>query len=358
MAEVSGFVDAYRIWYRFPEEYLGKQLGNTFLCVAIIAAMKNGEPIEVDDTYSISPKLMRGLKRIQEIFHAWYPWLNKVSITARCEECDDDSPNRVGSFFSGGVDGMYTLFTNSDDITDLVFVRGVDMWFENISLFEEVIEKNREFAKHVGKRLVIIETNAREWAYSHKLSWANHFMGGGLSSLTHVLNLKRSYIAASQTYTNPYPDGSHPVTDPMWSTERSEIIYDSGIHRTEKVKRIAKEPQALDILRVCFQNQTYNCGECEKCLRTMMALHLIGCPSPTLPPMDQDALKRFSKLRLHDASDHDFSGELLNLAIETDNKNIQQLIAKMKRREKWIRHIVNADKKYFFGLAKKMWCRG
>jgi hypothetical protein len=49
--------------------------------------------------------------------------------------------------------------------------------------------------------------------------------------------------------------------------------------RLEKViSQIAQSPLALEHLRVCFANEkgAYNCGRCDKCLRTMINLFVAG----------------------------------------------------------------------------------
>jgi hypothetical protein len=48
--------------------------------------------------------------------------------------------------------------------------------------------------------------------------------------------------------------------------------------RIDKVLAIARNETALKHLRVCWQNPhgAYNCGRCEKCMRTMVALKLAG----------------------------------------------------------------------------------
>ena len=46
----------------------------------------------------------------------------------------------------------------------------------------------------------------------------------------------------------------------------------------DKVKRLATEPLALKYLRVCWgrEDGMYNCCRCEKCIRTMTSLAILG----------------------------------------------------------------------------------
>jgi hypothetical protein len=90
----------------------------------------------------------------------------------------------------------------------------------------------------------------------------------------------RAYIPATQDYANMYPTGSHPLLDPMWSTESVRIINDGAeATRIQKVQwKIACSDVALRHLRVCWENRDskYNCGRCEKCIRTMVNLEIAG----------------------------------------------------------------------------------
>ena len=52
-------------------------------------------------------------------------------------------------------------------------------------------------------------------------------------------------------------------------------IHDGAeARRCDKLRRLAESAPALKGLRVCWQDAGFNCGRCEKCLRTMIALHL------------------------------------------------------------------------------------
>jgi hypothetical protein len=87
------------------------------------------------------------------------------------------------------------------------------------------------------------------------------------------------FIAASRSYADLIPLGSHPLLDPLWSTETTEFVHDGcEATRIEKAAVIASDDIALKHLRVCWENRggAYNCGRCEKCLRTMACLRTLG----------------------------------------------------------------------------------
>jgi hypothetical protein len=83
--------------------------------------------------------------------------------------------------------------------------------------------------------------------------------------------------------------GTSLALDGHWSTESVRFVHDGAeASRLNKVIwQIAQSPIALEHLRVCYKNEdgAYNCGKCEKCLRTMTNLYIAGVleKSETLP---------------------------------------------------------------------------
>lgn len=78
---------------------------------------------------------------------------------------------------------------------------------------------------------------------------------------------------------NPY--GSHPMIDSNYSSSDLRIKHDRPLSRFEKTRMISDWDSALENVRVCNKTTLYesgqlNCSECEKCLRTMMALLACG----------------------------------------------------------------------------------
>ena len=82
--------------------------------------------------------------------------------------------------------------------------------------------------------------------------------------------------------------GLRPILDPLWSTEALSFSHDGcEAQRIDKIRFICNQNERaiLENLRVCTTSELgyqYNCGKCEKCLRTMIGLHICGglelCP--------------------------------------------------------------------------------
>jgi hypothetical protein len=115
--------------------------------------------------------------------------------------------------------------------------------------------------------------------------------------------------------------------DPLWSTETLEFVHD-GINtsRSKKViDTICKSDLALQHLRVCWKNyfNKYNCARCEKCLRTMIALH-IGTGAVSFPTFQKTLkIKTIRRMKLSSATAITFARENLALIPQTNTFNRQ-----------------------------------
>jgi hypothetical protein len=250
-----------------------------FLAATLLPAMKVGQPLRI--VGRISPKLLRSAQEIQEIFSKWYPEFKKIQVEAEPAKSDKvDQGQEVGCFFSGGVDSFYTLLKHKKEITKLILIHGFDMPLDNHALRARVSEEIRRVSAELKKPLIEVETNLRDFSDQY-VDWEQHFHGTVLASVALLLSpqFKKIYIPSSFSYHRLDPWGSHVLVDPLWSIECMEIEHDGcEVSRPEKVARIAQVDIALRSLRVCWRNpdNAYNCGLCEKCLRTMVSLQAAG----------------------------------------------------------------------------------
>ena len=127
--------------------------------------------------------------------------------------------------------------------------------------------------------IILAKTNMTE--FTELYTPYHHIFGSALSGIGHLLSggLKTVYISAHLTYKNLIEAGSHALVDPLWSSESLQVIHEGeAATRLEKVRLLAQDEVALQTLRVCWRNvgEVYNCGTCEKCLRTMVALQAVG----------------------------------------------------------------------------------
>lgn len=358
--ELSASVDGYRLWYRFPVKFKPASPGNAFLVATLLPAMARGETLEIDSRFPVCPLLLRRLETVQEVFVAWAAAMrvpfNRVAIRAQTS-LQEPTSQEIGSFFSGGVDGTFTLLRHLEEVTSLIFVKGIDMQLTNDGLYDEVWQANVDFAKTVGRPIVPVASNIRFFARAHACPWPA-CMGAGLASIAHALGLRQALIASGDYYADLVPYGSHPLTDPLWSSSSLEVIHDgSGTQRIEKLRRIAEFAPALKVLRVCWQDKAFNCGKCEKCLRAMVQLRVLGIDAPTFAPLTD--LTNVRKLYLWEDAELAFVRESLALASQGSDAPLQQALRACVRRNEMRRLLRRTDELLLGGRVSKMrrWLR-
>jgi len=282
---------------------------DAFLALGLLPAMALGVPLRVPG--QVSPRLLAGVRRIQQVLRLWIEGGRIVEVEAKPGAEPAQSEGRVGAFFSGGVDSFYTALTRRERITDLIFVHGLDIPLAgNEGLRRAAATMAREVASELGMHLIEAEVDVRSFSDRY-LDW-KYFNGSALAAIALLLQrrLKEVLLPATMSYALLYPETPHPAVDPHWSTESLEF-QSSGTEtrRSEKVAFLANNALAMRNLRVCYQNRegAYNCGECGKCLRTMISLQAAGALGrcETLPH-DLD-LGRVRRMWLSDTSHRVFA---------------------------------------------------
>ncbi len=285
MVTVAG--TSHDIWYRVR----GGQVADgaeTLLAATLVPAMRVGGGLHIEG--AVSARLLHTVPRIQEIFHAWYPMLTQIPVRVSPRPPGPSvTPRGVACFFSGGVDSFYTFLKARDEITTMIFVHGFDIRLDRVALRDKVAGAVRDIAAKLHRPLIEVETNLRDFSNRYA-RWAPEYFGAALASVGLLLSpqFRRIYIPGSVTYAELLPWGSHPMVDTLWRTEETELVHDGcEATRVQKVAFVAGHEVALQSLRVCWENRNgaYNCGRCEKCLRTMISLRAVGALDrcPTFP---------------------------------------------------------------------------
>jgi hypothetical protein len=265
------------VWYRASQGLLADGT-EPFLSALLLPAMKLGASLHVPG--SASSGLLSRLPIVQDIFHNWCPELHRVPVdVAPTDVRHMKTGSGIGTFFSGGVDSFYSFFRHRGEITHLIFIKGFDIFLDNLPLLRTVAHAVRRIAEELGVPLIEVETNLRSFADRH-VSWT-FYHGAALASVAHLLSpqFRKIYLPSSHSYSQLFPWGSHPLLDPLWSTDTLDIIHDgSEASRVEKVQYLSEHEVVLKHLRVCWENLqgAYNCSQCEKCLRTMVSLRIAG----------------------------------------------------------------------------------
>ncbi len=323
--ELSALVDEQRVYLRVPARFALHDSYTFFLAVCLLEAMVDKKSITLEEPACLPEPLLNRIGMLQAVYASWNRNLAVIPIGAR--SCQKEPEHHfIGAYYSGGVDSNYTVVTHREELTHLIILNCFD-YDNSDESWSARIEAFAGFASSVGKTLIPVETNARVWLRERQISW-EFAHGLILASLGGVLGMKRLYIPSSHTYDELFPWGSHPLTDPMWSTASTEIIHDRAAPRTEKTREVVAAGMGDD-LRVCWKDTSTNCGECAKCVRTMTAVYLLGQKLRSLPELTD--LRLLDALYPTDVNSASQLKELVQLAAEVGNKPVERRLARLMR---------------------------
>lgn len=325
---LAALVDGERLWFRFPRELQIEPRADVFVPAAMFEAMVRNVPIVVGKGARISSRLSTSLASLQAIFHCWNPDLHVVPIEAQTNGAPQHLRGAV-CCFSGGVDSTYSFARNRDEVTHLLVVQGFDNWRSEHDWRQSVEARNR-LAAAEGVQLIAVETNVRAFIDRRRIYWGL-VLGSVLGGISTALAPRRFIIPSSWTFSDLHPYGSHPITDPLWSTEATEVVHDGAdTPRSRKIEFIAGRQSLLDQLQVCWKSTAHNCGGCPKCVRTSAVLHLIGRTSASLPPGKFPSDLRH--LAVDGVSTLPYVNDLISFSAARGARDMQRRLESIRRR--------------------------
>ncbi|TKB45474.1 hypothetical protein [Thalassotalea mangrovi] len=351
---LTGQCNDFELYFQCPDAIKPRLCADPFITASLLSAMYLNEDIVIDDDWLVSPKLLQNLDKIQDIFTRWEKYLgyklHKVAIRGGILQEAETHFDKVVSFFSGGVDGSHTFLTNKDDIDALLFVKGIDMQLDNDELFAQASAANQQYLQKYNKPLLNIVSNVRFLGHHFGVKWGA-CCGGGLSSIALAAGVKKCLIASGSSYDYIYPSGTNYISDHLWSNAGTKIVHDGAqTSRLDKIRLLAQDKDSLNILRVCWHDDGYNCGKCEKCLRTMASLRALGLRVDTFPELTDDlALQQLAKVRLYDIHDYQFLLENIEQAQRIDDQVLLKALRKIQTDFERRRLLREIDKALFNG---------
>lgn len=272
---------------------------DAFLLACAVPALHYGEKrVFVDGT--ICAELKNNLRVAVGILKEWYEDMRKFPgfvLDSRKTGTKPEIPEsrQSGFFFSGGIDSFATLYSNRLAyhpehpmyIRDGILVYGLEQ--DDPERFGYLYASLKKVAEQIGITLIPVYTNLyfvyraedslNQWHF-----WTDRFMGAALASVAHAFSkrMATAYIPSGVHVSRLFPHGSHPILDPLFSSCSLKINHDGFTRgRLDKTRLIAGHEVALKNLRVCnrvnlYQENSLNCGRCEKCVRTMIALTTVN----------------------------------------------------------------------------------
>jgi hypothetical protein len=250
--------------------------GDAAFAAWLIPAMRAGTTLTLEQP--VSAALLATRPQIQDLLRSFDPRLKAVDVQAPAGQAPaPPAGRRLAAFYSGGVDSLYTLLENREAIDALVWIDAFDHPPAECDGPARALAA--EAARAFGKQLVVVRSDHTTKPEITRQFWLNH--GGLLAAVAHVLAGGFSRVLVSSSHAAPvrFPWGSRPDLDPLWGGGVVEIVH-WGAHATRfaKVERVASDPDVLRLLRVCpgRSEPPWNCGRCEKCVRTQASLAICG----------------------------------------------------------------------------------
>jgi hypothetical protein len=285
------------LWYSMDakyEKYLTVEKLDAFLIGALLLGMKHGEDIIVDGT--VSEKLFYNLSSYYiKILSIMIPNMHEVKIIPQDLDGKGTHACRgaVGTGFSAGIDSLCTFiqYTRHDTpphyrITHLVFnnigSHGSDLEKAK-KLFKSRYTVVKDFATEVGVDIIMIDSNLHALL---QMSMPMTHVPRNISSVLLLQGLFGKYIYSADhrfedwfLYQKIDTRFLDPATVHLLSTETLECVS-SGCQysRPEKTAIISDYPTCYKYLNVCIhpREDGRNCSRCEKCLRTLFTLEMLG----------------------------------------------------------------------------------
>lgn len=267
---------------------LAADQGDSCLALSLLPAMLAGRRLDVERP--VSRRLLDACPVLQRVFRRFFEWraqwrgerkgqsISEIEVVAPLRTSGSPRPG-VGLFFTGGLDSLATLIERRDEVTHLVYVEGYDIAAGNEHVTSRTLEALDATARAFDKELVVVRSDLRRLGRQLPVWELYHGPALAAAGLLLAQTVGRLYLSATKSVENLRPLGSHPVLDPLWSTEELDFVHAGcELGRVEKARLLRGCEPALRFLRTCWRNYEgrYNCQRCEKCLRTMVNLELAG----------------------------------------------------------------------------------
>ncbi|MET3109491.1 hypothetical protein AAKU67_004419 [Oxalobacteraceae bacterium GrIS 2.11] len=286
------------IWWeiRGPADILPPPLTVHDMAVTatLFIAMDRGEDLHIDGPVSASM-----LESVEDLVASWVNWCpdfyRPIKVTA-AEEVPDTAMRKPARrtavlAFSGGLDSLFTIWRHasgragrrSRTLFAAGLIIGLDIPLDASAAITAARSNAQAALDSINVPLALIRTNWKTEACVH---WQMEF---GTAVSTCLRNwqgtVDTALVASDFDYRRLLlPWGGNPVTYPMLSTSEFKVVYDGGeFNRTEKAGGIRDWEAGLNNLRVCWEGPVtgYNCGICEKCLKTKLNFLAAHMPLPS-----------------------------------------------------------------------------
>lgn len=303
----------FTLWFAVDKqygEYLCDDRADAFMLAVLMIGMKSKQDIAIHAP--VSKKLLFNINNtIQPLFTKMMPGSGCVKIEVPEEKCVKLEGKSVGCGCSLGVDSLSSLYKHMGDdvvegyrVTHLALFNSGQLGYldseKNEQTFRKAVEGITPFSNETKLPIVAVNTNLNELFVNGGFKTAvSRFVVSTLCCPLALQKLFGKYVFASSYSVEDFEisikDQSHAegAYVPLLSTESTEIILSSAVMtRVEKTDFIRRNPLTPKYLDVCWAEQQAssivhqdkwlkdktkkNCGWCDKCIRTLFTLELLG----------------------------------------------------------------------------------
>jgi len=249
----------------------------------------------------VCPLLSQNLRVAGLTMQGWRRGSGHAAIEIEADGFEERAPaDGAAALFSGGVDAACLLADNAERfgeasphrVRHAILVDGFDIGGFHAdpdgSMMARSAETCRAMLAPRGVRLWVVRTNLIELLRDNGF-WERAHHGAGCAAAAHVLKDRfgRASIGSTFRADRIEPWGSHAVMDHWFSSaDLSVLHHGADLTRFEKTRVVSRHPELLARLQVCFVPEKarpagyLNCGRCGKCVRTKIALELLGAGQP------------------------------------------------------------------------------
>jgi len=266
------------------------------VCATIHIAWATGADLYVE---KLDEAFLSSLPNIRKEFQRFYPkFSSSGDIHVQKIITNKFNNKQIATLFSGGLDSIVSYITQKDKHPILITIQQSTTSPQNKDHDSKMRNLHQKFAEQEGLRIHFIESdllliysdtlNNQLLAYDFETKdWAGYVNMGlvttGLCAPLTGEKIGRLVLASAYPKNYRQPDSAHFLDYIDFSWADINVFYDnSDLSRQEKIRHVLKlNPQYLKYLRSCMlanqrRSDLKECGECEKCLRTITGLILEG----------------------------------------------------------------------------------
>ena len=305
--------NTFSLWFSVDKKYgefFCDDRADAFMLSVLMIAMKSHQDVCINAP--VSKLLLFNINNmIQPLFAKMMPNSSCINIIANAGYCSKLDGFAVGCGCSLGVDSLSALYHHMGEkvlegynVTHLALFNSGQLGYldkeKDELAFKNAVEAIVPFAQETDLPIVAVNTNINEFFVRAGFKTAvSRFIVSTIACPLTLQKLFGKYVYASSFSVVDFgiskTDQSHSeaVFVPLLSTESLEVVLSSAVMtRVEKTDYIRKFPLTSKYLDVCWAVQLAssqghegkwlkektkkNCGWCDKCLRTLFTLELLG----------------------------------------------------------------------------------